>query len=70
MRLIAVEQSAQRGCGVSFSGDSQNTPGYYPVQSALKVSRGALCDSLQLGPGTFCTLIHGHTYSCISHERQ
>ena len=31
----ALEQAAQGGCGVSFSGDIQAPPGQGPVQSAL-----------------------------------
>ena len=31
----ALEQAAQGGCGVSFSGDIQDPPGQRPVQSAV-----------------------------------
>ena len=31
----ALEQAAQGGCGVSFSGDIQDPPGQDPVQPAL-----------------------------------
>ena len=31
----ALEQATQRGCGVSFSRDTQNPPGQGPVQPAL-----------------------------------
>ena len=31
----ALEQAAQGGCGVSFSGDIQDPPGQVPVQPAV-----------------------------------
>ena len=46
----ALEQAAQGGCGVSFSGDIQNSPGHGPVQPALgdpALSGGIGLDDLQ-----------------------
>ena len=34
----ALEQAAQGGCGVSFSGDIQDLPGQGPVQPAVGVT--------------------------------
>jgi len=55
----ALEKAAQRGCGVSFSGDIQNAPGRGPVQPAVgdPASAGGL-DSMiprdPFQPQTFC----------------
>lgn len=38
--------SAQRGCGVSLTGDTQEPSGHNPVQSAL----GRPCFSREVGP--------------------
>jgi len=40
----ALEQAAQGGCGFSFSGDIQDTPGQGPLQPAVgnPTSAGAL----------------------------
>ena len=35
VRGVAMEQAAQRGCGVSFSGDTQTPCGRGAVQPAL-----------------------------------
>jgi len=32
---MTLEQAAQSGCGVSFSGDLQNSPGLFPVQPTV-----------------------------------
>jgi len=48
----ALEQGAQRGCGVSFSGDIQNPPGQGPVQPALcdPALAGGLDQTIPRGP--------------------
>jgi len=33
--MVTEKQPAQRGCGDSFSGDAQNLPRYFPVQSTV-----------------------------------
>ena len=39
----ALEQAAQGGCGVSFSGDIQDPPGQGPVQPAVGDPASAGC---------------------------
>jgi len=48
----ALEQAAQGGCGVSFSGDIQDLPGQGPVQPALgdPASVGELDQMIPRGP--------------------
>ena len=48
----ALEQVAQRGCEVSFSGDIQNLPGQDPVQPAVcdPASAGGLDQMIPRGP--------------------
>jgi len=48
----ALEQAAQRGCGVSFSGDIQDLPGQGPVQPAVgdPASAGGLDQVIPRGP--------------------
>ena len=48
----ALEQAAQGGCGVSFSGDTQNPPGQGPVQPAVgdPASAGRLDWMIHRGP--------------------
>jgi len=48
----ALEQAAQGGCGVSFSGDTQDLPGRGPVQPALgdPASAGGLDYMTHRGP--------------------
>ena len=50
--LFHLEQAAQRGCGVSFSGDIQNPPARGPVQPALGDSAlaGGLDQMIHRGP--------------------
>ena len=48
----ALEQAAQGGCGVSFSGDIQDPPGQVPVQPAVgdPASAGGLDWMTHRGP--------------------
>jgi len=49
----ALEQAAQGGCGVSFSGDIQDPPGQGPVQPA--VGAPALAEGLDsMNEPVFC----------------
>ena len=55
----ALEQAAQGGCGVSFSGDTQDLPGHGPVQPAVgdPAFAGGLDEMTHRGPfqpRTFC----------------
>ena len=59
----AVEQAAQRDCGVSFSGDIQDLPGHSPVQPAVgdPASAGGLDQMTHrrpFQPRTFCDSVH------------
>jgi len=54
-----LEQAAQRGCGVSFSGDIQDSPGQGPLQPTVgnPASAGVLDWMTHRGPFqtlTFC----------------
>ena len=48
----ALEQAAQGGCGVSFSGDIQDPPGQGPVQPTVgdPASAGGLDQMTHRGP--------------------
>jgi len=53
----ALAQAAQGGCGVSFSGDTQDLPGRGPVQPAVGDPAGGLDGVTHRGPfqpRTFC----------------
>jgi len=59
LRVRALEQAAQGGCGVSFSGDIQDLPGQGPVEPAVgdPASAGGLDQMTHRGafqPRTFC----------------
>ena len=66
----ALEQAAQRGCGVSFSGDIQDPPGQGPLQPAVgdPASAGQLDYMTHRGPfqpQAFCDSLINTAFYCL-----